>query len=344
LALLLSIPTYLFLERPLKRLRRPEMTRPFGGRIIVAGLVASAFIALFSLVLADSSAFDRNLQAIEIGQPVEAVTGCRNSSGLPDFRHVKPCVFGGVSPSVVFWGDSHTLMLTPLAEWSARAGDRAAVVLGKSTCPPLLGIEIEFFVERTCAGSNDELLAWVEKRPGNPITGAVLAAAWTRYNGQDMPAGDAELPRMLWHDAKRPGSSYSDMLASGLREMLTALSPRRRVLIVGPVPELRHSAVDCLMRAQLNGQPRESCAPDRAEVERRRQEAMEVLQRVVADFPNARMIDPLDVFCDRDKCWPFGPSGVFYADDNHLSALGVEKLYRHFQSDIGWVYGDGPAR
>ena len=41
---------------------------------------------------------------------------------------------------------------------------------------------------------------------------------------------------------------------------------------------------------------------------------MEVLRSVAAAYPNVRLIDPFDVFCDRDKCSPFGPEGVFYVD------------------------------
>ena len=67
-ALLLSIPTYLLLERPMKTLRRPEITRRFGGRIVAAGIGGSALIAVLALVLARSPAYERNLQAIRSGR------------------------------------------------------------------------------------------------------------------------------------------------------------------------------------------------------------------------------------------------------------------------------------
>ena len=79
-ALLLSIPTYLLLERPMKTLRRPEITRRFGGRIVAAGIGGSALIAVLALVLARSPAYERNLQAIPLGRTVperHAVAGRR---------------------------------------------------------------------------------------------------------------------------------------------------------------------------------------------------------------------------------------------------------------------------
>jgi hypothetical protein len=124
---------------------------------------------------------------------------------------------------------------------------------------------------------------------------------------------------------------------------LTVLSPHLRVLIIGPVPELKHPIANCLLRAQMTAHSSESCAIDRSEVERRRHEVVDVLRRVVTKFPNVRMIDPLDAFCDGDKCWPFGPDGVYYLDNDHVSRLGAEKLYQYFQSDFRWIFADDPS-
>jgi hypothetical protein len=126
--------------------------------------------------------------------------------------------------------------------------------------------------------------------------------------------------------------------------MLKAISPSHRVLIVGPVPELEHPPADCLMRAKLSREPRESCLLDRRKVEQRNTEAMTVLKRVAAAFPNARLIDPLDAFCDHDKCAPFGPQGIYYLDTDHLTPLGAELLYRHFEGDFLWVFGKAEGK
>jgi len=343
-ALLLSVPTFLLLERPLRNMRRVEITRRYGTRIIAGGIAVSVLIAAGAMLLLKSAAYNRPVQAIAMGAPQVPVAGCQNVADKPKFIHVTPCIVGvAVKPTVVFVGDSHAGMLAPVAEWSARAESRAGMVLSKTSCPPLLGIEIDFFVTRTCASSNDEILAWIEKQSAPAISGAVLAGRWMLYSETDTPDGEADLPRMLWSDASRPHGSYFDRLGGGLTAMLTALSPQRRVLVVAAVPELRHPAVGCLQRAQLSGQSRDHCALDRAAVESRRHEAVATLRRVVAAFPNARLIDPIDVFCAGDKCWPFASQGVFYVDTDHLSPLGAEMLYRHFERDFRWVYGEGPG-
>ena len=79
--------------------------------------------------------------------------------------------------------------------------NRTAIVLGKTSCPPLLGIEVDFFVKRTCGSSNDGFWPGLRSQRTRPITGAVLAARWSLYNGKDTPNADADLPRMLRRDA-----------------------------------------------------------------------------------------------------------------------------------------------
>jgi peptidoglycan/LPS O-acetylase OafA/YrhL len=342
-ALLLSVPTYLWLERPMKTLRRPEITRSFGGRIVAAGVGGSALIAVLAMVLARSTFYERTLQAIPSAASYQSVTDCRAETGLPKFSHVKPCVVGAPGePSVMVMGDSHALVLTPPAEWAAKAEGKAAVVLGVTTCPPLKDVDVTYFSKSTCARSNDEILAWLGSPQGRAITGAVLAARWSFYNEQDTPARDSVLPQLFWSDAKGRSRDYATMMGEGLADFITALGSGRRVLIVGPGPELKHPVENCLMRAQLTGQPRESCAVKRADVEQRHRETWRVLHGVASKFRNVRLIDPAEVLCDRDTCQPFTANGLLYVDKDHLSVLGTELLYRRFERDFRWVYGDGP--
>lgn len=337
-ALVLSVPTYRFIEQPMKRLRRPEITRRFSGRIVLAGIGGSLLVAILALALAHSPLFVPQPPAIALGSPSKPVHGCQADATAAAFRYVAPCIVGpGGEPRVVYWGDSHALMLAPLAEWAANATAGAAAVLGKTSCPPLLGVEVDYFVTRTCAASNDQVFEWLKDKPS--ITGAVLAARWVLYSGRETPDGEADVPRLLWRDGNRTPDSYAEILRSSLRDTLKALSPRR-VLIVAPTPELRHAAVNCLMRAQISKQPRETCAADRATAEQRRRETVAVLQQVAAAFPNVKLIDPFDVFCTPEICRPFGPEGVYYSDADHLSPLGAELLFHHFEREFLWASGE----
>src|SRR5262249_15345011 len=126
----------------------------------------------------------------------------------------------------------------------------------------------------------------------------------------------------------------------GLADFIAALGPSVRVLIVGPGPELKHPLEDCLQRAQMTGQPRESCAVRRADVERRHGETWRVLRGVMAKFQNVRLIDPAEVLCDAETCRTLDPKGLLYVDKDHLSVLGTDLLARRFDKDFRWVFGE----
>jgi hypothetical protein len=260
---------------------------------------------------------------------------------LPKLTYSLPCVAGSASaPSVVFWGDSHASSLAPVADWSARAAGQSAVVIGHSACPPLPGVEIAFFVHRTCAAHNDEVLAWVRKELGKSLNGLVLSARWSFYSGQDTPARDASLPRPYWRDSGARSNNYDDLLSASLTDLLATLGPVPRVLILVQAPDFPHSPIDCLTRAKLNGPGQDVCAVDRDVVEQRQRDTMHVLSSIAAAFPNVRLVDPIDVFCDRSKCRQFGIDGIYYFDTDHLNGLGVERLYRSFESEFAWLYGN----
>jgi len=336
-ALLLSVPTYVFLERPLKAFRRSEATRQFGNRIVGFGLAGSVAVALGALALARSGVFERHLRPIEQGSPSVLAQGCRPDSGLPHFQYATACLFfENGAPRVVHWGDSHAGMLEPIVYWSARSEHRTAVLFSHPGCPPLLGIEVDYSSDRTCADSNDKVLSWIKARQDHAISGVVLSGRWAYYGEKEAPNGQTQLPHLFWRDGR--SASYSEMLFGGLRDLISALPPQTRVLIVGPVPELEKDAALCLLRLQLNGQPPEYCGVNRAKVDMRRRDVVAVLRHVAGQFPKARMIDPLEVFCAPDRCMPSSPRGLLYSDTNHLTALGAELLYRHFESSFRWVY------
>jgi SGNH domain (fused to AT3 domains) len=128
-------------------------------------------------------------------------------------------------------------------------------------------------------------------------------------------------------------SAFEDMLADSLGAVLRTIDARARVLIIGSVPELDQIAPDCIFRAQLYGRPRSSCAMSRTEVKKRRAESMNVLRRLTVEHPEVMLIDPIDVFCDREECRPFGGDGIY--------------LFRREPSDparLGAAVSELPAR
>ena len=145
------------------------------------------------------------------------------------------------------------------------------------------------------ARSNDEILDWLQCRRGafgrrRGAGGALVVLQRAGYAGRRCRFAEPVLERC------RAGAAaiIATIVGEGLADFITALGPSRRVLIVGPAPELKHPLENCLQRAQLTGQPQESCAIKRSDVERRHRETWQVLRGAAAKFPNVRLIDPAE--------------------------------------------------
>ena len=149
---------------------------------------------------------------------------------------------------------------------------------------------------------------WLQSDQGKSVGGVVLSARWALYSGERTASrSERRLPTLRSLDPG-VGDDYRAVLASGLSDMLTLLRDRR-VLILGPIPELRQAARECLARAALSNTPREQCAISRAAVDERYRDVIRTLKEVAAKFPNVRLIDPVEVFCDSEPAGPTTTAG-----------------------------------
>jgi hypothetical protein len=131
----------------------------------------------------------------------------------------------------------------------------------------------------------------------------------------------------------------------GMAKLLSILAEggQRRVLLVGPVPELHlKDPYNCIALKRSFGLSVESCGVPRAEVEARRKRTVTIMKALVAEHPNVRFIDPVDVFCDAKLCLPLKDGAIAYMDSNHLNPYGAKILFNRFRSDFLWAFkGDG---
>lgn len=343
-ALALAVLTYLSLERPMKRMRQSDLPHRRGGQLIALGLVASLLICASSIALSYNPGLQRTSSAESIRSPSLATTGCRADLNAPAGWRGHTCVTGtGDKASVLFWGDSHTY--DEIADWAAQAVGQSSIVSAYAACPPLLTVDIIYFANPAkCTERNNAVRKWLQSSDASHIGGVVLVARWNFYNGEPAPSFNEGTVARLRPRTGSGSGGFPAMLAEGLHNQLKYFQDHgQRVLVLGPTPELRQSGTDCMFRAEIYKQPRDTCAMPRSDVDRRRRETVEVLRRAASQFINARFVDPIDVFCDAKLCHTFDENGLLYFDDNHLSGVGRERLYRHFEDEFRWVSGGSAA-
>lgn len=139
------------------------------------------------------------------------------------------------------------------------------------------------------------------------------------------------------------GRNYERTLADFMKA--ASEGGRRRVLIVGPVPEFPRKGAQCVLRAERYGLDLTTCGIARDKVEARRKQAVDTLKDLVSVFPNTRYVDPLDLFCDATVCLPYKDGILVTKDTNHITEpYASDWLFAAFKEDFWWALGgDAPG-
>ena len=83
---------------------------------------------------------------------------------------------------------------------------------------------------------------------------------------------------------------------------------------------------------------RDFCSLPRLRVEARRKKTMEILRRVTVGSANVRLVDPIDLFCDRATCRPTIGRSLLYKGTNHLSRFGADWFFEALKQDFLWAF------
>ncbi|MDB5506583.1 MAG: hypothetical protein JWR75_1221 [Devosia sp.] len=339
-SLVLAVHTYLWIERPIKAWRkraRIELSWGLVGIGIVALLHAAVLGSLFTGVISPSVA--RTLTAATLPPPTVRKVEC--SLGNPDDG-----VCGAVAGlnNGLIWGDSHAREAFATLRSQGVRHDAHLYVSTASSCPAILGatITINETVAATCTAALKNTESLLVSKAAD-LQFAILYARWNIYTPWTGPsAGGSE--RVV---ISGPGDASGEAaFVAGLQLTFERLRQQgvERILVVGPTPELKRQAADCVLRATRYGLDLDStCSIKRTAVDARRRLAIDWLAKATADQPMVRFVDPLSLFCDGTWCRPYADGATLFSDDDHLSAAGVERLYEGLQSDFNWAFGDPPA-
>ena len=128
-------------------------------------------------------------------------------------------------------------------------------------------------------------------------------------------------------------SNPYNMFENGMRKTLRRLTDaNKKIVFVLDVPALEFNPKACLNRPwRLIGQfsAKTPCAVSRAQVDSRRKKYLEIVNTVLSDFPNVKVLDPIPILCDSDYCWAVKENKMLYVDEHHLSVEGAKYLMKH---------------
>lgn len=242
-------------------------------------------------------------------------------------------------------GDSHARASYAALNSLARKRGSSLVSLTVPGCIPIIGVHLV----RTTTG--DVYDCHVAKERGLqyvfsgkvPIDYAILYARWnfaTPWQREDGRRGTQY--RFLRDFATGEAEPQDQIFQSALRDTIFKLQEAgaKRVLVISATPEFGGNISSCVIRARKYKQSSdERCSRDEAAVLNRRMFSSLWLRSAVQGMPDVRLVDPLPVFCDSNRCRGYDGVSVLYRDNNHINNAGMRKIVVRYQEDFDWVMG-----
>lgn len=249
-------------------------------------------------------------------------------------------VLEGEAVDFLLWGDSHAEAMRDGVNLSAHKAGESGLFVGTDGCPPIRHITRET-ENRTCTKINEA--AWSFLRNREDISTVILAARWTlsvegtRYRAESGPPVKLSWPGDMKADLEQAGNPY--IFEVGLRETVKEiLATGRRIVIVGPVPEVGFDVPTVLARSEMFVGWLDIPELTEADLNLRARKTEEILHRISSDFDAVEYVNISDAFCENGFCSISSDDGVpLYLDDDHISrkasisvlSESLSKIWKH---------------
>lgn len=328
LAWLLSDMTWRWIERPARRTRARWLPlNLFVGLCLVGA--AGGYVAWQRGLPArlDENAGDlekaRQLTWSMSGWEKSCPQGIANSHGVEVIcERFPPGRQGG--QSVLLLGDSHAMAFAEALNQArdVEGLDFAGQIIAKGGCMPLAWVE-KIHAVQECHPFY--VSAYDYAVSDSSIETVILVGRWAaRFHGSGF---GIDTKRHDFRDVRRDrGERQEQLFSRTLRETIERLhAAGKKTIFVHQAPELGFNTKACLPRP-FSFKPVHACSIERSQVEMRQAAYREVVREILADYPDVRVLDPMDEFCDENKCYGRREGDYLYTDNNHLSDTGARRL------------------
>ena len=329
----LAFLTYCFIERQI-RFGRNLQFKTY-ALIMAMSLLGALGLVTYSQDGFKSRATDKAIEAqladLKFDIPDSEEWYCQ------DMSHDSPrCHATGPKPSVVVIGDSHALTIySGLRERFKAKGQDIGLYGASDGCPPLLNVVIQdqggdF---RNCLKKGTQAIQRVIADAA--IKEVILTSRGPMYTTAK-GFGDVELeqfgPWVLHFDGEDKGvRSNEEVFVLGITKTLDALlAAGKKVTFLHDVPELGFDIRSCFAFRPLTITSKvvSPCAVSRKEFEARTEAYRAMVNKILSQRPEIKVIDLSAALCNEKWCWGARDDTLFYIDDDHLSHRGADYVVR----------------
>jgi peptidoglycan/LPS O-acetylase OafA/YrhL len=337
LSVLLAFVTFALLERRVRAARESTKVIPTRQIIVVmAGIVAIAAIMLQSDV---TTILTTKMQRQTADTVMAQVTTRTNRQTCADASF--ETVFQG-NCTVVTHPDSARTQYIIIGDSIAmamshalldRATDHPVILMWKSACPPLPGMERfteSGVVNLKCSRPQGTtgIFETLKKLPADRNRVIFLVGRYTAINEVKFNPNRDGVFRLKYRDRPFPTSPEQKQrdFRDSVIEMfeITTKIPRAKVVFVYQTPELPFAPKYCIMRNLIGGTW--GCAIPRTDQDAFFSQYRNIVDDVLRDYPQVDIIDPMKMFCDADNCYAAKDGQLLYEDDIHVNILGAQLI------------------
>ncbi|MGE6791799.1 acyltransferase family protein [Pseudomonas guineae] len=327
LAMVLSIITYQFAEKPLRH--SPKKT------VLILLILAMVIVFLFGRAIRKADGFPERSSLSYMGEAAEQVirapshdAQCLDYVGDMDVPFYCRLTEGDGSLLAVV-GDSHAHVIYPgLSELRKKEG-KGTLLLGNSGCPPLLGTTFgKSELERIkCSEQIDMILEKISSDPN--ITSVLLVTRGPIYitaTGFGPAEASYSYPPVV--SIRGSGESPRQVFKAGLVKTVEKLQVSGKIVsYMLQVPEIGIDPQACFGRpfSMLDKDFSKLCMVPYSSY-KARMAVYRTLVDEVRQNKKLNIFDPERVFCTDEGCSALFNDRLRYADNNHLSVLGSQEL------------------
>lgn len=330
-----AIVSWRYVERPFRNRRRVAWPM-----VAMASASATALMLAVGVTAFVSDGLPRRFDdaVIKLASARRDITldgrGCINQRTPDAVRRGNMCAVvgaGAATPSFLLWGDSHAATLYPAINKAAARSGRSGLMATASGCPPLIGVKSPSGMRTfRCDDFNDAVMR--TSLADDAIELVIMNARWAFYaHGSTYDVEARRNPVIADGHAQTSGpAEIKAVFVRGLRRTLAALrSAGKRVVIVGPIPEIGWTVPRTLAMQRYTGRSW-PISPTFPEFLERQSFVILTLRKLAAEF-SADLVFPHAALCDKNECAVMRGDQILYSDSNHLSLTGARQIHAIFE-------------
>lgn len=321
----LAFVTYIFIERPLRFATKAKLTAIWLSLLMgVIGVVGCVTYYLDGAGFRPAIQRVTNLsEAFLWPENLNFDSKCGEEFGaVPGLDYCVHKVSTGQKIQII--GDSHANAVFPGLAKQLAGKNYDVLNFGTGGCSPFYDLQWKDQTRERCVDANNRLYSLLMQ----PTRGEIIFF---------LPR--AIYPHFEMTSSRRPElTGYRPILENAMRQTLDKLAKTgKKVVFFVDVPELGFDTKSCVDFRPLkitSKSKRVPCALARGDFDKQAHDYHEIVESVLADYPQVTRFDAWKYFCDDEWCYGMRDQKVLYRDSGHLSQDGSDYLAQMFVRDM----------